>query len=44
MPLKKGYSEATFKYNFEKSLKEGKSKKQSLAIAYSIQNKAKKKK
>ena len=40
MPLKKGTSNKTFQYNVRAEMKAGKSKKQALAIAYSVQRKA----
>ena len=42
MPLKKSKSKEAFKSNLKEELKAGKSKAQSLAIAYSVQKKAKK--
>lgn len=44
MPLKKSSSKEAFTYNLKKELMSGKSKKQALAIAYSVQRKASKKK
>lgn len=43
MPLTKSKSESAFKKNVKQEMKAGKSKKQALAIAYSVQRKAKKK-
>lgn len=43
MLLKKSSSKAAFKSNVKTELKSGKSKKQALAIAYSVQRKAKSK-
>lgn len=42
MPLKKGYSEDTFKENIRKEVKAGKPVKQSVAIAYSQKRTAEK--
>ena len=42
MPLKKSASKAAFKSNLKEEMKAGKPKKQSLAIAYDVQRKAKK--
>jgi hypothetical protein len=44
MPLKKGTSKKTFVKNLKTELKAGKKKSQALAIAYSVQRKAKAKK
>ena len=44
MPLKKSASKAAFKANLKAELDAGKPKAQSLAIAYSVQRKAKGKK
>ena len=41
MPLKKGKSKKTFEHNVRQEIKAGKSKKQALAIAYSIKRKSK---
>lgn len=41
MPLKRGTSKKTFEENLKKELKAGKSKKQALAIAYSVKRKSK---
>lgn len=41
MPLKKGTSKKIFEENLKKELKAGKSKKQALAIAYSVKRKSK---
>lgn len=43
MPLKKSTSKKAFQENLKTEMKAGKSKSQSLAIAYSVQRKAKKK-
>ena len=43
MPLKKSTSKKAFQENLKTEMKAGKSKAQSLAIAYSVQRKAKKK-
>lgn len=43
MPLKKSKSKAAFVSNLKTELKHGKPKKQALAIAYSVQRKAKRK-
>jgi len=43
MPLKKSASKKAFAANLKTELKHGKKKKQALAIAYSVQRKAKKK-
>lgn len=42
MPLKKSKSPKAFKENMKKEMKEGKPKKQAVAIAYSEADKAKK--
>ena len=42
MPLKKGYSEDTFKENIRKEVKAGKPVKQAVAIAYSQKRTAEK--
>jgi hypothetical protein len=42
MPLKKSASKKAFSENFKRELMAGKPKKQALAIAYSVQRKAKK--
>lgn len=42
MPLKKSKSKEAFKSNLKEELKSGNKKDQALAIAYSIQKKAKK--
>ena len=42
MPLKKGYSESTFKENIRKEVKSGKPVKQAVAIAYSQKRAAEK--
>ena len=44
MPLKKSASKKAFKENVKKEIKAGKSQKQAVAIAYSVQRKAKSKK
>lgn len=44
MPLKKGYSQATFQENVRKLVREGYPVKQAVAIAYSIKRKAKRRK
>lgn len=41
MPLKKGKSKKTFEHNVRQEIKAGKSKKQALAIAYSVKRKSK---
>lgn len=41
MPLKKGKSKKTFSHNVRKEIKAGKSRKQALAIAYSMKRKSK---
>lgn len=41
MPLKKGTSRKTFQHNVRKEIKAGKSKKQALAIAYSMKRRSK---
>lgn len=43
MPMKSGASKKAFEYNKKKSMKEGKSKKQSTAIAYSKKKQSEKK-
>lgn len=43
MPLKKSGSKEAFQKNVEKSIEDGKPKKQAVAIAYSVQRKARKK-
>ena len=42
MPLKKSKSKEAFKSNLKEEIKAGKKKDQALAIAYSVQKKAKK--
>jgi hypothetical protein len=42
MPLKMGKSGATVSYNIEKLIKEGRSRKQAVAIAYSKAGKSRK--
>jgi hypothetical protein len=44
MPLKKSASKKAFKSNVSKEIKAGKPVKQAVAIAYSVQGQAKKKK
>lgn len=44
MPLKKSSSKKAFSHNVRAELKAGKPKSQALAIAYSVQREAKKKK
>ena len=44
MPLKKSASKKAFEYNLKKEIKSGKPVKQAVAIAYSVQKQAKKKK
>lgn len=44
MPLKKSSSKKAFEANLKKELSAGKPKKQALAIAYSVQRKARSKK
>ena len=41
MPLKKGKSKKTFEHNVKQEIKAGKSKRQALAIAYSMKRKSK---
>lgn len=41
MPLLKGKSQKAFKHNVKKEIESGKSKKQALAIAYSVKRKSK---
>ena len=41
MPLKKGKSRKTFEHNIRKEIKAGKSRKQAVAIAYSMKRKSK---
>ena len=41
MLLKKGKSRKTFEYNVRKEIKAGKSRKQAVAIAYSMKRKSK---
>tara|TARA_R110000751_G_scaffold2435_3_gene12740 strand:+ start:2593 stop:2730 length:138 start_codon:yes stop_codon:yes gene_type:complete len=43
MPLKKGSSIKVFKDNIAKSMREGKGRKQSVAIAHSVKSKSKRK-
>lgn len=43
MPLKQSSSKKAFKENIRKEIKAGKSRKQAVAIAYSVQRKNKKK-
>lgn len=40
MPLKKGKSKKAFEHNVRAEIKAGKSKKQALAIAYSVKRKS----
>lgn len=44
MPLKKSTTKQAFAHNVRAEMKSGKPKKQALAIAYSVQREAKKKK
>lgn len=41
MPLQKGKSRKTFEHNVKQEIKAGKSKRQALAIAYSVKRKSK---
>lgn len=41
MPLQKSKSEKAFKHNVKQEIKAGKSKRQALAIAYSVKRKSK---
>ena len=43
MPLHKGSSRSAISYNIAQEIKSGKSKKQAVAIAYSVAGKSKKK-
>ena len=42
MPLKKGYSKRSFKFNVKELVHDGRKANQAVAIAYSIQRKARK--
>lgn len=44
MPLKKSATKSAFSHNVKAEMKAGKPKKQAVAIAYSVQREAKKKK